>query len=281
MLTLAQAYWDLIRGAKKWLALTLCLFCFGFAGAVVFGIAKPALIEQLVEHLHGNPETGFPAFVLYLMNNLTALLIMWCGGFVPAIAPLFNILATGFILGSLLVDRGVLYSFLSIFPHGIVEIPAYLLGNAFSLRLGLRWIFQKTAGERKRTFVTDLQNSLKIGLLCMFLIFIAAMIETFATPKILAAYEKEHFAGIGVQLAIQEHQLTITHVIPDRPASKAGLVSGLVIHKIDGVETAGKDIRRCREMLHGRVGAKVRLELIDTARNQTNSIELVRDLSPL
>ena len=281
MLTLAQAYWDLIRGAKKWLALTLCLFCFGFAGAVVLGIAKPALIEQLVEHLHGNPETGFPAFVLYLMNNLTALLIIWCGGFVPAIAPLLHILGTGFILGSLLVDRGVLYSFLSIFPHGIVEIPAYLLGNAFSLRLGLRWIFQKTAGERKRTFVTDLQNSLKIGLLCMFLIFIAAMIETFATPKILAAYEKEHFAGIGVQLAIQEHQLTITHVIPDRPASKAGLVSGLVIHKIDGVETAGKDIRRCREMLHGRVGAKVRLELIDTARNQTNSIELVRDLSPL
>ena len=104
------------------------------------------------------------------------------------------------------------------------------------------------------------------------------MIETFATPKILAAYERGHLAGIGVQLAVHEHQLTITHVFPDSPALKAGLVSGLVIHKIDGVETAGKDIRQCREMLHGRVGTKVRLELIDTARNQTNSIELVRDL---
>ena len=256
MLALAQAYWNLIRGAKKWLAFTLCLFCFGLAGAVVLGIAKPTLIEQLVEHLHGNPETGFPAFLLYLMNNLTALLIIWCGGFVPAIAPLLHILGTGFILGSLLVDRGVLYSFLSIFPHGIVEIPAYLLGNAFSLRLGLRWIFEKTAGERKRTFVTDLQNSLKIGLLCMFLIVIAAMIETFATPKILAAYERGHLAGIGVQLAVHEHQLTISHVIPDRPASKARLASGLVIHKIDGVETAGKDIRQYREMLHGRVGQR-------------------------
>jgi len=280
VLAIAQAYWNLIRGAKKWLAFTLCLFCFGFAGAVVLGIAKPALIEQLVEHLHGNPETGLPAFVLYLKNNLTALLIIWCGGFVPAIAPLLHILGTGFILGSLLVDRGVLYSFLSIFPHGIVEIPAYLLGNAFSLRLGLRWIFQKTAGERKRTFVTDLLNSLKIGLLCMFLIFIAAMIETFATPKILAAYEKEHFAGIGVQLAIQEHQLAITHVFPGSPASKAGLSSGLLIQRIDGTETTGKDIRQYRETLHGRVGTRVKLEVIDTAHSTTNTVELMREIKP-
>ena len=281
MLALAQAYWNLIRGARKWLAITLCLFFFGLAGAVVIGIAKPTLIEQVVEHLHGNPETGFPAFILYVKHNLTALLIIWCGGFVPAIAPLFNILGTGFILGSLLVDRGVLYSFLSICPHGIVEIPAILVLNAFSLRLGLRWIFRKTAGARKRTFVTDLRNSLKIGLLCMFLIVIAAIIETFATPKILAAYERGHLAGIGVQLAVHEHQLTITYVFPDRPASKAGLVSGLVIHKIDGTETTGKNPKQCRDMIHGRVGTRVKLELIDTARNQTNSIDLVRDLSPL
>ena len=247
----------------------------------MIGIAKPTVIEQVVEHLHGNPETGFPAFILYLKHNLTGLLIIWCGGFVPAIAPLFNILATGFILGSLLVDRGVLYSFLSIFPHGIVEIPAILVGNVFSLRLGLRWIFQKTAGERKRTFVTDLQNSLKIGLLCMFLIVIAAMIETFATPKILAAYERGHLAGMAFSSQCMKHQLTITHVFPDRPASKAGLVSGLVIHKIDGSETTGKNPKQCRDMITGRVGTRVKLELIDTVQSKTNSIELVRDLSPL
>jgi stage II sporulation protein M len=281
MLALAQGYWKLIRSAKIWLIVTLCLFALGVAGAVVIGIVKPTLIEQVVEHLHGNPETGFRAFVLYLENNLRALLITWCGGFVPAIVPLFNILATGFILGSLLVDRGVLYSFLSIVPHGIVEIPAYLLANAFSLRLGLRWIVQKTAGERKRTFVTDLQNSLKIGLLCMFLIVIAAMIETFATPTILTAYERGHLAGIGVQLAVHEHQITITHVFPDRPASKAGLVSGLVIHTIDGNETTGKNPKQCRDMITGRVGTRVKLELIDTVQSKTNTVELVRDLSPL
>jgi uncharacterized membrane protein SpoIIM required for sporulation len=265
---------------KKWLAITLCLFFLGFAGAVVFGITKPTLIEQVVEHLTGNPETGFRAFILYLKHNLTAMLITWCGSLVPAIAPLVNTLGTGFILGCLLVDSSVLYWFLSIFPHGIVEIPAILLGNAFFLRLGLRWIFQKTAGEPKRTFVTDLQNSLKIGLLCMFLIFIAAMIETFATPKILAAYEKEHLAGIGVQVAIQEHQLAITHVFPGSPASKAGLSSGLLIQKIDGTETTGKDLEQCRDMTHGRVGTKVKLEVVETAHRQTNTVELMRELKP-
>lgn len=246
----------------------------------MLGIAKPTLIEEVVEHLHGNPETGFRAFVLYLLNNLTALIIIWCGGFVPAVYPLFHVLGTGFVLGCLLLDRGALYWFLSIFPHGIVEIPAYLVGNAFSLRLGLRWIFQKTAGERKRTFVTDLQNSLKIILLCMFLIVIAAMIETFATPKILAAYERGHLAGIGVQLAVHEHHLAITHVFPGSPASKAGLSSGLLVLKIDGAETTGKDPRQCRDMLHGRVGTKVKLEVSDTAHRKTNTVELTRELKP-
>jgi carboxyl-terminal processing protease len=106
------------------------------------------------------------------------------------------------------------------------------------------------------------------------------MIETFATPKILAAYEKEHLAGIGVQVAIQEHQLAITHVFPGSPASKAGLSSGLLIQKIDGTETTGKDLEQCRDMTHGRVGTKVKLEVVETAHRQTNTVELMRELKP-
>jgi len=284
MLALAQAYWNLVRSAKKWFAITLCLFSVGTAGGLVVGLTRPSLIEQMLEHLAGGREIGFPAFILILKHNLFGMLMEWCGSLVLGVVPLLKTVAGGFLFGGLIGvnwDWSLLYCCLTLFPHGIVELPADLLGSAFFLRLGLRWTFQKTAAERKRIFLTDFHNSIKIGLLCTFLFFIAAMIESFATPKIIATYAKAHLAGIGIQAAIQEHQFTIIHVLPRTPAANAGLGSGLLIRKIDGVETAGKDIRQCREMLHGRVGTKVRLELIDTARNQTNGIELVRDLSPL
>jgi stage II sporulation protein M len=280
MLAPAKYYWNLIRSARRWLAVTLGHFFLALAAGLVLGIAKPSLIQHLQEQLGGGRETGFPAFIRILKHNLKVLLISWCGGLVPAISPLFATVAVGCHLGGLLGLGSVSYWCLAILPHGIVEIPAILLGNAFFLRLGLRWMFQKTATARKRTFLTDFQDSVKISLLCMFLFTIAALIESFATPKLLAPYENAHLAGIGVQIAVQEHQLTLTHVFPGGPASKAGLCSGLLIRRIDDTETTGKGAEQCRDMTHGRVGTKVKLEVVDPAHSKTNMVELVRELKP-
>ena len=280
MPTLAQGYWNLIRGAKKWLAVTFGLFVLGAIAGVVVGITNPSVNERLLEHPVG-PQMGFPSLIFLLKLNLTSTLLTWCTSFILGITPLWITLREGFSTGGLLVYRTPLFGFLSLAPHGLVEIPAILLCNAFFLRLGLRWVFQKNATERKRAFVVDFQNSLKILLLSGGMFFVAAMIESFATPRIVAPYEQEHLAGVGVRVAVSDHQLTVAHVFPGSPAANAGISSGLVIHKIDGAETASKDVKRCREMLHGRVGTMVRLEVIDTARNQTNGVELVRDLPPL
>lgn len=279
MPTFAQAYWNLIRGAKAWLAITLGLFFLATAAGVFIGITKPGLIEQVCEHLGGR-ETGFAAFIIILGRNLRAMLLSWCGGFVLAIGPLFHTLAVGLLAGGLLVYGGVPYFLVAALPHGLVELPAILLSNTFFLRLGLRWAFQKNASERKRTFVTDFKNSLRIGLLCAFLFLVAAAIEAFATSKIVAAYQQDHYAGIGVRFAIQEHQVTLTDVFPGGPASKAGLTSGFLVQTIDGIETTGKDPEQCSDMTHGRVGTRVKLEVVDSTRSKTNTVELVRELKP-
>jgi uncharacterized membrane protein SpoIIM required for sporulation len=276
---LAQSYWSLVRGAKTWLAITLGLFFLATAAGVVVGITKPGLVDQVCEHI-GGPETGFAAFIIILRTNLRAMLLSWCGSFLLAIAPLLHTVLVGLLLGGLLVHGGVSYFLVAALPHGTIELPAILLSNTFFLRLGLRWAFQKNASERKRTFVIDFKNSLRIGLLCAFLFLVAAAIEAFATSKTVAAYQKEHLAGVGVQLAIQEHQLTISHVFPGGPASRAGLSSGLLIQKIDGTATTGKAAERCADMIHGRVGTKVELEVIDTMHSKTNTVELVRELKP-
>src|SRR5947207_826910 len=184
MLALAQAYWKLIRSAKKWLIVTLCLFALGFAGGVVIGITKPSLIEQVLEQNRAHRETGFADFIQILENNLLIMLITWCASLVLGIVPLLIIPYDALMLGGLLVYGSVSYWFLAIFPHGIVEFPAMLLSNAFFLRLGLRWALRKNATDRKRIFATDFLNSFKIALLCTFLYSVAAIIESFVTPKI-------------------------------------------------------------------------------------------------
>ena len=66
-------------------------------------------------------------------------------------------------------------------------------------------------------------------------------------------------------------------VLPNTPASKAGLAPGLVVRKIDGTATDGKLLKECVDMLRGGVGTKVKLELVDTANSKTNTVELTRE----
>jgi carboxyl-terminal processing protease len=90
------------------------------------------------------------------------------------------------------------------------------------------------------------------------------------------AYAEERFAGIGIQAALKHNALTVIHVIPDSPASKAGLSEGLIIQKIDGAETAGKSLAECVDLIRGKVGTKVKLELADLTHSKTNSVVLTR-----
>jgi carboxyl-terminal processing protease len=93
-------------------------------------------------------------------------------------------------------------------------------------------------------------------------------------------YAQDHFAGVGLMLAVKKDALTIIHVLPDTPAAKAGLSEGLLVQKIDGTTTQGKPLQDCVEMVRGAAGSKVKLELVDTANRKTNTVELTRETIP-
>jgi C-terminal processing protease CtpA/Prc len=65
--------------------------------------------------------------------------------------------------------------------------------------------------------------------------------------------------------------------LPNTPASKAGLSSGLVIQKIDGAVTDDHHLKNYVDMLRGAAGTKVKLELVDTLNRKTNTMELIRE----
>lgn len=93
---------------------------------------------------------------------------------------------------------------------------------------------------------------------------------------ILNGPEPVSFAGVGVRIGIKDEKITIIDVLPNTPASKVGLIPGLVIQEIDGMTTNGMQLEDCTRLLRGSVGSKVKLELIDTA-NKTITVELTRE----
>jgi membrane protease YdiL (CAAX protease family) len=92
-----------------------------------------------------------------------------------------------------------------------------------------------------------------------------------------AGQAQEHYTGIGVELGAKDNKVIILQVVPNTPASKAGLSDGLGVQKIDGTTTDGKLLKDCGDMVRGPAGSKVKLELVDITHDKTNSVELTRE----
>jgi hypothetical protein len=84
--------------------------------------------------------------------------------------------------------------------------------------------------------------------------------------------------GIGAVLDVDEetHMLLLKKVIPNSPAARAGLADGLVIQQIGDVSTANKTATECANLIRGKAGTTLRLEVIDAQRHTTNTVELTR-----
>src|SRR3989441_6689773 len=82
--------------------------------------------------------------------------------------------------------------------------------------------------------------------------------------------------GFAFDLDKKTHMLLVTKVYPQSPASQAGLAAGLIIQKIEKVPTAGKTVAECAVLLRANGSPKLRLELVNIERKETNTVELTR-----
>jgi D-alanyl-D-alanine-carboxypeptidase/D-alanyl-D-alanine-endopeptidase len=82
--------------------------------------------------------------------------------------------------------------------------------------------------------------------------------------------------GAALQMDAPTHTLRITSIVPNSPAARAKLSAGLTIEKIDDVSTAKKNLAECVNLIRGKAGTKVRLQLVDAKHHQTNTVDLTR-----
>ena len=99
------------------------------------------------------------------------------------------------------------------------------------------------------------------------------------SPEIAMALRPgSEVVGVGIALDSDRETRTIriTKIIPNSPASQAGLSAGLILQRIDDVSTTGKALTECAALIRGLSGTKVRLELFDPKQNTTNTVEVAR-----
>lgn len=86
------------------------------------------------------------------------------------------------------------------------------------------------------------------------------------------------FGGVGIILSLKDpKKLVVLRPIKNSPASKAGILPGDVVSKINDVETAGMEQEKAVSMMRGEPGTVVNLALYRESINKTFTVTLTRE----
>jgi stage II sporulation protein M len=126
------------------------------------------------------------------LNNTRACLTIFAFGFIPIfILPVGALIMNAGVIGVILAfiqksDQSVwAMIFQGLLPHGIFELPAIIISTALSVYMSVS-IWKKLNDSKGFSLKVPIVHSLKtLGLVCIPLLVIAAIIEAFVTPLLL------------------------------------------------------------------------------------------------
>ncbi|OGO40463.1 MAG: hypothetical protein A2147_09185 [Chloroflexi bacterium RBG_16_57_8] len=104
---------------------------------------------------------------------------------IPLFALVFNGWVIGAVAGSVIAEESVGYLLKGLLPHGILELPAFFMGQAAALNFGTAAMLAVFRPETRAQLMTALRLNLRYLLIALVLLVPAALIETFVTPLLL------------------------------------------------------------------------------------------------
>ncbi len=183
---------------------------------IIIKLFNPALLKSFVNFIYTNYPSDHPKpctqeFFLYIFTNNTGFywnpqkLLVWIPIFGTLVIGL-TFLINGVIIGSVAAITGLEYGPLlpiaGLIPHGIIEIPAFI----FQWTAIIRWhitismlLFNKIRGEKveKTKIKSELIDVFILSAISIFLLFIAALIETYITPLLIELVDKNGGSYLG------------------------------------------------------------------------------------
>lgn len=179
---------------RTWLLITIALFI----TSAVFGWLMPEDVAQILagdiaalEELGSMLVSLPPALtaIIILAKNTLSLLISFIMSPILCLVPLLALIANGWLLGwisaTVLETEPLSFLLAGLLPHGIIELPAFFIGEAAALSSGSLIIMSLFNRESRTTLLPKLKQNLKYFVLALALLLPAALIETFITPLLI------------------------------------------------------------------------------------------------
>jgi carboxyl-terminal processing protease len=94
--------------------------------------------------------------------------------------------------------------------------------------------------------------------------------------RFLQEESRGHFFGVGIELGLTDHNITVVSPIEGTPAFKAGIKAGDIITKIDGKETKNMSLNEAVERIRGEEGTTVVLTMSRADVKKPLAFKLVR-----
>ncbi len=178
---------------RWWLVVTAGLFVIG----MVAGLAMPVGVgDILTDELAVLGELGsalapftVSTALFIFFKNVLALLVGFILSPLLCVVPVLTLLLNGGVLAVVAAEvareTSVGLVIAALLPHGILEIPAIIIGEAAALNFGVMAMIALVSRKRRQHFPSAMRLSLKyMGVACVLLVP-AALIETFVTPMVL------------------------------------------------------------------------------------------------
>jgi len=180
---------------RRWILVAILVFGIGIA----FGLAAPASIASLlskeltaIEELGGMLAPFKVSTVIFIfLKNALALLLSFALSPVFCLVPILTLSVNGWLLAlvsSMIVEEKSLgFVLASVLPHGIIELPALVIGEAAALSFGAMAMVALFKKERRNLLPANLKQNLKYLSIALALLLPAAIIETYITPLLVLA----------------------------------------------------------------------------------------------
>lgn len=176
-----------------------------FLSATVLGYFKLGWLADLFKEIITPVGEGIrelsPAelFFIILLNNARVSLSMCGGGGSVFITPVLLIM-NGIMVGSLgraMQEMGEFLRYYSgIIPHGLLELSAFFMSSASGLRIAKSLILPERGLTRYESMREAVDKSFELGLGSIVFLIPAALIESFATEKLMENPEYATIIGI-------------------------------------------------------------------------------------
>lgn len=86
------------------------------------------------------------------------------------------------------------------------------------------------------------------------------------------------FGGLGIEVTMEDELVKVIAPIDDTPASRAGVLAGDLISKIDGQEVRGLKLEDAVEKMRGKVNTPIKLTILRKGADKPIELTIMRDI---